>query len=101
MSAEALTLHTSTKTDTGYRCVYAHYQSKLGVVQYEVRTINEGKTVHLGRYKSKLQARTATWRPVCTLPPRARRHRAPLPPPTQLTPSQLAPHHLTSPVGAH
>lgn len=56
VAAEGLKLHESDKTDTGYRCVYAHYQSKLGVVSYEVRANRDSKTVHLGRYKSKLEA---------------------------------------------
>ena len=59
IKASGFTLHTSERTDTGYRCVYAHYLSRLGVVAYEVRAARDGKLEHIGRFKSKLAAAVA------------------------------------------
>ncbi|KAL1508490.1 hypothetical protein AB1Y20_004591 [Prymnesium parvum] len=56
---DGLTLYTSNKTDSGYRCVHSQYLSRLGVFAYEVRANRDGRTVHLGRFKSKLQAAVA------------------------------------------
>ena len=52
---DSLLLHTSTVTDTGYRCVVG-IPLKFGEKMYEVKTERDGKKVNLGRYKSKLQA---------------------------------------------
>jgi hypothetical protein len=59
IKASGFTLHTSERTDTGYRCVYAHYLSRLGVVAYEVRAARDGKLEYIGRFKLKLAAAVA------------------------------------------
>ena len=51
IKASGFTLHVE-RTDTGYRCVYAHYLSRLGVVAYEVRAARDGKQAS-GRFKSR------------------------------------------------
>jgi len=56
---EGLTLHTSSKSETGYRCVTSQYLSRLAVFAYDVRATKDGRCVHVGRFKSKVQAAVA------------------------------------------
>ena len=66
---EGLTLHTSSKSDTGYRCVTSQYLSRLAVFAYDVRATKDGRCVHVGRFKSKLQAAVAFARFISSEPP--------------------------------
>ena len=56
VEAEGLKLSTTTKTDTGYRCVIGHWLSRLDVWSYEVRAYRDGDNIYLGRYPSMTQA---------------------------------------------
>ena len=55
IESEGIELLTSSKTNTGYRCVSASQVTRLGVSTYEVVPNKDGKKVHLGKFKSKLQ----------------------------------------------
>ena len=43
--AETVALHTSARSETGYRCVSAHYLSRLGVFAYDVKASRGGGVV--------------------------------------------------------
>jgi len=87
LAIEGFALHTSSKTDTGYRCVSSIFFARLGVTAlhanprphphphphpnstptpdprqvtaFDVRATKDGSVVHIGRFKSKLQAAVA------------------------------------------
>ena len=59
LAIEGFALHTSSKTDTGYRCVASIFFARLGVTAFDVRATKDGSVVHIGRFKSKLQAAVA------------------------------------------
>lgn len=65
--AEGLTLLTSARTETGYRCVSAHRVARLDLLAYEVKTTIDGEAVNLGRFPSKTQAAVAFARYMASL----------------------------------
>ena len=46
--AEGVTLYTSSRSETGYRCVSKTRLERLGTFAYEVKTIVDGELLHLG-----------------------------------------------------